>query len=244
MIIVTKLDILQYYNQFFAKYPEKRYISGIIDSLERYDVAQKLSVPKLKPDGVLVSKNYLVSEELSEWDSLPDFLSIQELKKLDNQNENKLTWKLLDSRVTSNQISDFEQRWHIHVPKELIVYITSYASLLCKIESTFIEEDVVSHVQLDIPLMLWHDELADFGRDMYLEPIQLLSDLGYILVAIRDNYEWWCLDTESGVIVGFADDDDYSDIEDPSDKEYLFRKHGKLLFNSFSDFLRTCFSID
>ena len=241
---MTKLDMLQYYNRFLAKYPEKRYISGVIDSLERYDVAQKLRVPKLKPDGVLVSKNYLVSEELSEWDSLPDFLSIQELKVLDNQHGNKLTWKLLDSCVTNDQIFNFEQRWHIHFPKELIVYITSYASLLCKIEGTFIEEDGASHVQLDIPLMLWRGELDDFGQDMYLEPIQLLSDLGYILVAIRDNYEWWCLDTESGEIVGFADDDDYSDIEDPLDKEYLLANHGNLLFNSFSDFLQACFSIN
>ena len=105
----------------------------------------------------------------------------------------------------------------------------------------FLEKGDLTPTRLELPLMLWGNEMVDFNVNLDIEVTQLLGELGYILIATKDGYEWWCLDSQSGEIVSYTDDDDYSDIEDCCNKETLFERHGFVKYNSFNDFLQACF---
>ena len=241
--MLKKSDVLNYYQLFFNTYPDKRNLSEIITSLQQYDFDKKFSMSVDEEDyhGILVSKNYLHPEQIKEWDEIPEFLSIPELEKLNEKYGNKLTWKILDSSVTDDRLLQYEKKWNVDLPDDFRTFLKSYANLRCEIECDYYEDGENEIVDLQLPLMLYNSEMSDFERDMYLEPIKLLSDLGYILIAIRDDYEWWCLDCKSGKIFAFADDDDYSDMENIVDEKKLLHLHGHIRFENFNDFLKTCF---
>ena len=237
--MLSKDTILEYYNSFFRRFPQKGNISGVIKNLQRYDVAHKLNCQDSSYKGILISKEYLIKEDVDGWSDLPEYLSVQELRDLDNQHGNNLRWRLLDSTVTDKQIDEYKQRWNIDLPEEFEVFLKSYANLLCEVEisSTM---DVVP-IRLKLPLMLWNNEMYDFNIDVDIEIIRLLSDFGYILIATKNDYEWWLLDSQSGKVISYTDDADYSDLDDGCDKENLFDKHGFVQFENFNDFLQACF---
>lgn len=238
--MLSKNIISHYYDTFFKQYPQKASLSGVIDSLQRYNVSHMLSSMDSNFKEIHISKKYLLREEISKWSKLPEYLSVQDLKEINKCHGNNLHWKLLDSTVTDAQINKYKKQWNINLPKDFEIFLKSYANLLCEIE-VFLEKGDLTPIRLELPLMLWGNEMFDFNINLDIEITQLLSELGYILIATKNGYEWWCLDSQSGEIVSYTDDDDYSDIEDCCNKEMLFERHGFVKFNSFNDFLQACF---
>lgn len=60
---------------------------------------------------------------------LPRYLSAEQLSRLDEQYNHSLTWQILDSDVTDEQIAEFEFENEIMLPKSFREFVQGYSFL-------------------------------------------------------------------------------------------------------------------
>lgn len=237
---MKKDQILECFNVFFEKYPEKRFIN-------------KNRLREMK----YVSKQYLYKEDIEEWDKLPETLSVFELNKLDEKYNHTLKWKLISSSLKEDDIIAFEKEMGLKLPIMFQEYLLSYASLLNDIYVEFVgsidyyaytfnaetgkseylykdPEDVsekTAVVRFHFPYILYGDELTIFKREDY----SLFNDYGYVYLGelAGNGQELLFLDCYTGMVVSF-DHDGYN-YKAESRKELAEDAWAR--FVSFDDFL-------
>lgn len=209
-------QIMECFNNFFEKYPEKRLIS-------------KNRLREMK----YISKQYLYKEDIEEWDKLPETLSVLELGKLDEKYNYTLKWKLIPSSLKEDDIIAFEEEMGLKLPVMFQEYLLSYASLLNDIYVEFVgsidyyaytfnvetgkseylykDPDDVSEktavVRFHFPYLLYGEELSIFKGEDYSQ----FTDYGYVYLGelAGNGQELLFLDCNTGMVVSF-DHDDYN----------------------------------
>ena len=233
-------QIMECFNAFFEKYPEKRLIyKNRLEEMEH------------------ISKQYLHEEDIEEWDKLPETLSAFELCKLDEKYNHTLKWKLIPTSLKEDDIIAFEKEMGLKLPVMFREYLLSYASLLNDIYVEFVgsidyyaytfnvetgkseylyeDPDDVSEktavVRFDFPYLLYGDELTVFKGEDY----SLFTDFGYVYLGelAGNGQELLFLDCCTGMVVSF-DHDGYN-YEAESREELAEDAWPR--FVSFDDFL-------
>lgn len=237
---MKKDQIMECFNVFFEKYPEKRFIN-------------KNRLREMK----YVSKQYLYKEDIEEWDKLPETLSVFELNKLDEKYNHTLKWKLISSSLKEDDIIAFEKEMGLKLPIMFQEYLLSYASLLNDIYVEFVgsidyyaytfnaetgkseylykdPEDVsekTAVVRFHFPYILYGDELTIFKREDY----SLFNDYGYVYLGelAGNGQELLFLDCYTGMVVSF----DHDGYNYKAESREELAEDAWARFVSFDDFL-------
>lgn len=109
---MEKERVLKLYKEYLQNNPQIAYIRNIRRNYRR-----------------LIDSMYLRNNEVLKDEKLSGNLTSEQLRKLDDRYNNKLKWDIIESDVTEEQITKFEQGNGIMLPKQFREYIQGYSFL-------------------------------------------------------------------------------------------------------------------
>ena len=124
---MKKTQLYELYEDYLKNNPQDIYVKNI----------RRLSGYDERIDRMYIQHNsFLMNEEL------PECLTIGELCRLDEKHNHALTWKIVESDVTDEQIAEFEQKNGITLPQKFREYVQGYAILqACFYPKCVVSED-------------------------------------------------------------------------------------------------------
>lgn len=132
---------------------------------------------------------------------LPRYLSAEQLSRLDEQYNHSLTWQILDSDVTDEQIAEFEFENEIMLPKSFREFVQGYSFLHSRFYPECVEYKC-SRLEVDFFGISNPNGLQHY-KDNEFPPIKKVK---YIDVASIGE-QWISLDCEMGVVRSWWSDE-------------------------------------
>lgn len=209
----------------------------------------------------LVDSAYLTSNSVLKDEILPRYLTAGQLYKLDEKYNHTLTWRILESDVTDEQIAKFERENEIILPKLFREFVQGYSFLNTRFNPKcvaskefcteayheesdsyvpFTDEDwkkgeLVGNVSVDFYGISNPNGLLHY-KEKEFPPIKVVKyiDIGYV------EGQWLSLDCETGEVTSWWHDGmageacSKEEYEEESDK-------GDFWFENFDDFLEWLF---
>ncbi|MDE5825925.1 MAG: hypothetical protein K2H91_14785 [Lachnospiraceae bacterium] len=251
---MKKAQLYKLYEGYLQKNPQKEYVRNLnFDERGREESSYECI------DSAHIQDNQILRDE-----NLPEYLTTEQLYKLDEKYNHELKWKILESDVTEEQIAIFEQENDITLPKQFREFIQGYSLLQWR----FSPKCVASEDYLRISYVEEKDDyrpltnkeleqgstanvLVDFygicnpnGLQHYTdeewESADLVESIGLIHLGVINREEWLFLDCETGEVQSWQHDEIALEAETKEEFEEE-SEMGDFWFKDFDAFLEWLF---
>lgn len=106
---MTKQALKKCYELYLGRYPEKRKMDYLLKYYKE------------------IPKQYFDPEQVEEWEQLPDIVSEEEGRKLNEKYNGELKWRLIDTSVTEEKLCAYEKEHNIKLPNQVREFLKGYA---------------------------------------------------------------------------------------------------------------------
>lgn len=111
---MQKAQLLKLYEDYLKENPQNVYIKNVRRTSGGEDRVNRLYI--------------LDNKDLTE-EEVPEDLTVDQVFELDEKHNHTLTWKILESEVTDEQIAAFERENHVTLPRMFREYLQGYTVL-------------------------------------------------------------------------------------------------------------------
>ncbi len=171
---MEKKELKKYYETYLANNPKKKSVKYLWQSYTE--------IPKV----------YLKKDGIEEWDTLPDFISKEDLKKLNKKYNRTLEWELIESSVTEEDVIALEEKLNVELPQEFKEFLMGYAFPL---------ETTLAKV-----LMYDEEEWDDYGRPEDYEDFEWYEEEYRKFEEEQDEFFWE--ENEKVEVLEYKEDDE------------------------------------
>lgn len=120
---MTKQALKKCYELYLGRHPEKRKMEYLLNFYDE------------------IPKQYFDPEQVEEWEQLPDIVSGKEVKKLNKKYKGELKWRLIDTSVTEEKLTEFEKENNIKLPNQVREFLKGYAFPLWEVYLQALSDD-------------------------------------------------------------------------------------------------------
>ncbi len=220
---MEKIQVLKLYEDYLQRNPQDAYIRTARWSCALDD---------------FVDTAYIQDNQVLRGKKLPEEMTLKQLCELDDQYSNELKWNIIESRISENQIVQFEQKNSVTFPKQFREFLQSYSFLnegfyamgIASYESDFQgvydrktgeyiafsdddmdrDEDLIGEIQLDFFNV---NKSLDCMKSVYFKHMKMIH-LGNL-----DTGDLLLLDCETGEVQSWQHDEIALEVR--SRKEFL-----------------------
>lgn len=242
---MQKAQLLKLYEDYLKENPQNVFIKNI----------RRTSGGEDRVNRLYILDNKALTEE-----EVPKDLTVDQVFELDEKHNHMLTWKILESEVTDEQIAAFEREKHVTFPQMFREYLQGYTVLQeCFYPKCIVSEDYgyqgyydqstgeyidYSDEELDQDEDLVGDVQLDFfGINNPSEPFSLgyFEKIGMIHLGNLDNGDMVLLDCETGEVQSW--DHEMNNSWDAESREEFAEESmmGDFWFQDFDTFLEWVF---
>lgn len=124
---MQKAQLLKLYEDYLKENPQNVYIRNI---------------RRTSGGGDRVNRLYILDNKNLTEEEVPEYLTVDHVFELDEKHNHMLTWKILESDVTDEQIAAFERENHVTLPQMFREYLQGYTVLQeCFYPKCIVSED-------------------------------------------------------------------------------------------------------
>lgn len=241
---MKKEQLLKLYEDYLHNNPQNIYIKNVKGSFYSNQIDQ----------AYIQDNNGLSSDEI------PEYLTFERLRKIDEEHNHTLKWKILESDVTDEKIEEFEHKNKVTLPKMFREYLQGYTILQkCFYPKYVVSEEIGYQGYYDqntgkyerfSDKELEQDEelIGNLKMDFFgiCNPNDTLSlgyfeNIGMIQLGNLDNGDIVLLDCETGTVQSW-DHETMNAWEAESKEEFEEESsEGDFWFETFDDFLEWLF---